>query len=308
MAETIPVLLVVSLIVFMLMRLLPGDPIEAFLGEEGGNLSVEQRAQIEKNLGLDKPLPIQYVDWVTGLVTGDWGTDTYRQSVAKTVGERFTATAQLATLAWVLGLAIGVPLGVISALRRNSWTDVGITTVSLAGLATPNFLLAILLILIFSVSLGWLPSFGFVSIIDDPVEGLKRMALPVVALSTGLMAAIVRQTRSGVLEVMAEDYVRTAAAKGLSRSRLIIKHVLKNALLPVVTVAGIQIGNLVSGTIIVETMFAIPGIGSLTLRSILIRDFQTIQVLVVIIAVFTVMANLLADIAYVFLDPRIRLS
>lgn len=308
-AEMIPVLVILSIVVFGILRLLPGDPVAALIGEESGSISPEQRAALEHELGLDEPLPIQYFEWVSDIVGGDWGRSLIsRQPVADLIKQRLSVTLQLAAFAWVIGLALGLPIGVISALNRNSWADVGINVAALAGLATPNFLLGLLLIVVFAVYLRWLPSSGFVSFRDNPSEAIQHLLLPTVALSTGLMASIIRQTRSAMLEVMGEDYIRTARAKGLPNRRVIFRHALKNALLPVVTVAGLQIGNLASGTIIVETMFAIPGMGRLTIDAILISDFSTVQIIVLILAIFTMVANLLADLLYVRFDPRIRLA
>jgi peptide/nickel transport system permease protein len=308
-AEMIPVLVILSIVVFAILRILPGDPVAALIGEESGSLSPEQRAALERELGLDEPLPIQYLEWASDIVRGDWGRSLIsRQPVADLIKQRLSVTLQLAAFAWVIGLALGLPIGVISALKRNSWADVGINVAALAGLATPNFLLGLLLIVVFAVYLGWLPSSGFVSFRENPNEAVRHLLLPTVALATGLMASIIRQTRSAMLEVMGEDYIRTARAKGLSNGRVIFRHALKNALLPVVTIAGLQVGNLASGTIIVETMFAIPGMGRLTIDAILISDFSTVQIIVLILAVFTMVANLIADLLYVQFDPRIRLA
>jgi peptide/nickel transport system permease protein len=308
-AEMIPVLVILSIVVFAILRILPGDPVAALIGEESGSLSPEQRAALERELGLDEPLPIQYLEWASDIVRGDWGRSLIsRQPVADLIKQRLSVTLQLAAFAWVIGLALGLPIGVISALKRNSWADVGINVAALAGLATPNFLLGLLLIVVFAVYLGWLPSSGFVSFRENPSEAVRHLLLPTVALATGLMASIIRQTRSAMLEVMGEDYIRTARAKGLSNGRVIFRHALKNALLPVVTIAGLQVGNLASGTIIVETMFAIPGMGRLTIDAILISDFSTVQIIVLILAVFTMVANLIADLLYVQFDPRIRLA
>jgi peptide/nickel transport system permease protein len=307
--EMVPVILLLSIIVFGILRLLPGDPVAALIGEEAGTLNAEQRAEIEKSRGLDRPLVIQYTTWLVDLVRGDWGrSQRGRQPVATLIKQRLGITLQLATFAWVVGLATGISVGVISALRRNSWLDVAITVLALAGIATPNFLLGLLLIVFFGVYLHVLPVSGFVSFTEDPLQALRHVALPTVALATGLMASISRQTRSAMLEVMNEDYIRTARAKGLNGSRVVMRHALKNALLPVVTIAGLQIGNLASGTIIVETIFSIPGMGRLTIDAVLLQDYQTVQVIVVILAAFTILANLLADLTYVYLDPRIRLS
>lgn len=308
--EMVPVLLILSLIIFALLRLLPGDPVVAFIGEEeSGQLDDEQRAAIRHLLGIDRPLPIQYTTWLRDLVIGDWGRSSIaRQPIALLIKQRLGATVQLALFAWVVALVIGIPIGVLSALRRNSWLDVGITVGALTGIAIPNFLLGLLLMIVFGVYLGLLPVSGFVSVMDDPVDALRHLALPTVALATGLMASIIRQTRSAMLETLNEDYIRTARAKGLSNGRVIVRHALKNAMLPVVTIAGLQIGNLASGTIIIETVFAIPGMGRLIINSVITQDFNTVQVLVVILAVFTITANLAADVMYGYLDPRIKLA
>ncbi|MEX2230485.1 MAG: ABC transporter permease [Dehalococcoidia bacterium] len=306
--EMVPVLLILSVIVFLVLRLLPGDPLNAFIGQEAGVMTPEQRAVLMEELGLNRPLPVQFADWLVSLLRGDWGKSLIsQQPVAALVAARLNITLQLAVVAWLVATALAIPIGVFSALRRNSWLDVGITTGALAGLATPNFLLGLLLIILFSVYLKVLPTSGFVSLTTDPVDALRHLAMPVVALSTGLMASLIRQTRSAMLEVMNEDYIRTARAKGLTPRVVIFRHALKNALLPVVTIAGLQIGNLASGTIIVETIFAIPGMGRLTIDAILIKDFATVQVVVLILALFTMGANLAADLIYVRLDPRIRL-
>jgi peptide/nickel transport system permease protein len=309
MIELAPVLVIISIIVFVLIRLLPGDPIEAVLGPEAGTLDPEQRQVLERQLGLDQPIPVQYVQWLKRMVQGDWGRSLVsRRPVADEIRQRLTRTLQVALCAWLVGLMVAVPIGVISALRRNTWLDVGITAGALAGAATPSFLLALLLVYVFAVRFHILPTRGFVSLTEDPVQALRHLALPTIALATGLMASLIRQTRSGVLEVMNEDYVRTANAKGVANRVVLTRHVLKNALMPVVTVAGLQIGNLAAGTIIIETMFSIPGMGSLTVNAVLQHDYLTIQIVVLILAVSTVLANLLADLTYVVLDPRIRLK
>jgi len=309
MVEMVPMLFIVSIIVFVLIRLLPGDPLTAILGPSANTLDAEQRHVLQHQLNLDQPMPVQYVKWLGQLVRGDWGRSLVsRRPVRADIGERLVRTLQLASLSWILGLGLAVPIGVVSALRRNTWLDVVIRSGALAGAAVPSFLLALLLIYVFPVRLHVLPTHGFVSITDKPLDALRYLLLPTVALTTGLMASLVRQTRSGVLEVLNEDYVRTARAKGVAKSSVIMRHVMKNALLPVVTIAGLQVGHLVSGTIIIETMFAIPGMGSLTVNAVLQHDYQTIQVVVIILSIATVLASLLADLTYGVLDPRIRLQ
>ncbi|MFN8559677.1 MAG: ABC transporter permease [Dehalococcoidia bacterium] len=306
--EILPTVFLLSVIIFVLMRLIPGDPLEALSGEETDRLAPEQRAALERQFGLDRPLPVQYVRWLRGLLTGDWGRSLLgRQPVADLVRARLSVTLQLGLLAWSLAMLMAIPIGILSALKRNSWLDVGITSGALAGIATPNFVLGLLLIVVFGVYFGVLPTTGYVSPAKNPIDGLRHLILPAFTLATGLMASLVRQTRSAMLEVMREDYVRTARAKGLRERRVILGHAVKNALLPIVTIAGLQLGNIVAGAIIVETLFAFPGVGRLTIEAVRVKDYQTVQVLVVVFAVTTILANLAADIVYTVFDPRIRL-
>lgn len=283
---------------------------QALLGEvEAEALTAVERDAIRHQLGLDRPLPVQYGMWIWDLLNGDWGrSNVSGVPVTTLISERLWVTLQLASLSWICALCLAIPLGVLSALRRNSWLDVVLNVVALAGLATPNFLLGLLLIIVFSVWLGVLPTGGFTDLWEDPVASLKLMAMPIVALSTSQLASLLRQTRSGMLEVLNEDYIRTAHAKGLSRGRVVTRHALKNSLLPVITLAGIQIGNLVSGTVIIETMFNIPGMGLLTLNSIYRADYQVTQVIILLLAAMTIVGNLAADLLYVVFDPRIRLT
>jgi len=307
--QAVPTIVILTMIVFVLLRIV-SDPVQALLGQvEAEALTEVERDAIRNQLGLDRPLPVQYGAWLWDLSNGDWGrSNVSGVPVATLINERLWVTLQLASLSWVCALCLAIPLGVLSALRRNSWLDVIVNVLALAGLATPNFLLGLLLIIVFSIWLGLLPTGGFTDLWEDPVTSLKLMAMPVVALSTSQMASLLRQTRSGMLEVLNEDYIRTAHAKGLSRSRVITRHALKNSLLPVITLAGIQIGNLVSGTVIIETMFNIPGMGLLTLNSIYRADYQVTQVIVLLLAVMTIVGNLIADLLYVVFDPRIRLT
>ena len=307
--EIVPTVLIVTVFIFVLMRILPGDPITAEVGAaESGHLTPAQRAELERRLGLDRPWPVQYVRWLRGVLTGDWGrTITGRQPIGDLIAKRARISFQVGLLAWGVAMAFAIPIGIISALNRNSWLDVSITTGALAGLAAPNFVVALILIIIFGVHLQLLPTRGFVPFQDDPVAWGKHLVLPVITLATAGMATIVRQTRSAVLEVMREDYIRTARAKGLARTKVIRRHTLRNALLPIVTLAGLQVGNLISGGIIIETVFGIPGMGRLTIDSVLSSDYQTIQILVLVFAVATILGNILADLAYAVMDPRIRL-
>lgn len=305
----VPVLLIMSLMIFFILRVLPGDPISAFIGQDAAGSTPEQRAALAEELGLDRSVLTQYRIWLGDLLQGDWGRSLIsRQPVGALVGARLQITVQFAFLAWCLAVMLGIPLGIVSALRRNSWLDVGVNFGALAGLATPNFVLGLGMIIIFAVYLKVLPTNGYVPLTTNPGEAIRHMIMPIIALSTGELASLTRQTRSAMLEVMNEDYIRTARAKGLSNRRVLLGHALKNAMLPVVTVSGLQLGRLASGAIIVESMFSIPGMGRLTIDAIRQHDFNTIQIVVLTAAIFTMVANLLADLAYVVLDPRIRLA
>ena len=308
--EVVPAVLILTLFMFLLMRVLPGDPLLAALAaaEGEGGLSDGQMEELRRQFGLDKSLPEQYVRWLGDVVTGDWGRRIIgRAQITEVIADRAPVTLQLALLTWATTMVFAIPIGIVSALRRNSWLDVTITSGALAGLATPNFVVALLMIIIFAVELNWLPSRGYVPLNENPIDSLKHFAIPVFTLSTAGMASIVRQTRSGMLEVMREDYIRTAQAKGLPYSKVITRHVLKNALLPIVTIAGLQIGGLISGSIIIETIFGIPGMGNLTIDAVLSTDYNMIQILVMIFAVATILGNLAADLMYTYMDPRIRL-
>lgn len=305
--ETMPLLFFLSIFVFIVLRVLPGDPLRAIIGDEITTLPAADRQVLMKQLGLDKPLHLQYIDWAGNLMTGDWGRSfVSSKPVREAIGERIPVTLQIASIAWLIAVTLAIPIGVFSALRRNTWADAAVNVIALMGVATPNFLFGMLLILVFAVSFGLLPTNGFVSLADDPIQAVRYLAMPVAALATGTMASLVRQTRSAMLEVMNEDYIRTARSKGLAPRHVVIRHALKNALLPVVTVAGLQVGNLLSGTVIIETMFSIPGMGRLTVNAIYGQDYALVQILVLILAVVHVLANLAADVLYVRLDPRIH--
>jgi peptide/nickel transport system permease protein len=302
--QMVPVMLLVSLVVFSLLHLTPGDPATTMLGQEA---TPEAVAALRTRLGLDQPMPVQYVRWLGSVVRGDLGRSIRtNQPVTEAVLERLPVTVQLAAMSILIALAIGIPIGIISALRRNTVLDSGATTLALLGVALPNFFLAILLIYLFSIQLRWLPPIGYVPLWDDPAENLKRMIMPSLTLGTALAAIIMRLTRSSLLEVMEQDYVRTARAKGLSESRMVRVHALKNGLIPVVTIVGLQIGGLLGGTVITETIFALPGIGRLIIDSIFRRDFPLVQGAVLFVAVAFLLTNLLVDLLYAFLDPRIR--
>jgi peptide/nickel transport system permease protein len=302
--QMVPVLLLVSLVVFSLLHLTPGDPATTMLGQEA---TPEAVAALRERLGLDQPLPVQYVRWLGSVLRGDLGRSIRtNQPVTEAILERLPVTVQLSAMSILIALMIAIPVGIISALRRNTALDSSATTLALLGVALPNFFLAILLIYLFSIQLRWLPPIGYVPLWEDPGENLRRMIMPALTLGTALAAIIMRLTRSSLLEVLEQDYVRTARAKGLTESRMVRVHALKNSLIPVVTIVGLQIGGLLGGTVITETIFALPGIGRLIVDSIFRRDFPLVQGAVLFVAVAFLVTNLLVDLLYAFLDPRIR--
>jgi peptide/nickel transport system permease protein len=304
--QMVPVVVLVSIVAFSLLYVLPGDPALAVLGEEQAR-NREAYQQRRAELGLDRPLPLQYFDWAGSAVRGDLGNSTRtREPVLKVVGQRLAPTLLLGIYSLGLACLIAIPAGILSAIRPNSKGDIIGTVVSIMGASIPNFWLGILLILMFAVWLPWLPIGGYASPLDDPVKHVKSMIMPTFALGTAVAALVMRQTRSAVLEVIREDYIRTARAKGLRERVVLMRHTVKNAMIPVVTVIGLQVGNLMGGAVITETIFSVPGIGSLASASIFARDYPVLQGVIVLMALSVMVANLLADITYSLLDPRIR--
>lgn len=304
--QMIPVVLLVVVTVFIVMHMLPGDPILALTGSSSEGLSPEVIAEMRQQLGLDDPIYVQFGHWFAGILQGNFGKSTRLNiPVSEIVLDRIPVTLQLSGFGFIIGAIIGVGAGIIAAIRRNTWADIIVTLVSMMGIAMPSFWLAILGIWLFAVSLGWLPSSGYVSILSDPVQGIRYMILPAITLGLSLSASVMRQTRSSLLEVLNQDYVRTARAKGLAELKVIGWHALKNALLPVVTVMGLQLGRLLGGTVITETMFSIPGLGRLAVQSIMMRDYPSLQAVVLLMAVAVLVINLLTDLFYTYLDPRV---
>lgn len=300
---TIPVLLLVSLLTFLMIHLTPGDPVRLMLGEDATKESI---AALNQKLGLDQSLPVQYLRWLGNLLTGDMGQSIRsRQPVLEAIGERLPVTIELSILSMIIGVALGIPTGIIAAIRRNSTTDVMSTTLALTGISIPNFFLGIMLILVFSEWLGWLPPSGYIPILEDPVQNLKLMIMPAFTLGTALAGTISRMMRSSLLEVLSADFVRTARAKGLSDRSAILGHAVKNAMLPVVTIIGLQTGAVLGGAILTETIFALPGIGRLVVDSIFARDFPIIQGVILFLALMRVLSSLVTDFIYARLDPRI---
>ena len=302
----IPVVTLVSMIAFSIILLLPGDPALAILGPERARDTVAYQA-IRTELGLDRSIPVQYLSWVSKMLVGDFGNSShYRQSVTTLVGASIVPTVQLAMMSMTIALIIAIPIGIISAVKPGSWLDIVGTTIALSGVAIPNFLLAILLILLFALVLRWLPSGGYVPFSQNPGESLRLMLLPSFALGTGLAAVLMRQIRSAMLEVMTQDYVTTARSKGLSNRHVVIRHAMMNALIPVITVMGVQIGRLMGGTVIIETIFSVPGMGKLAVASIGFRDFPVVQAVVLLMGTAILFSNLITDLLYGVLDPRVR--
>jgi peptide/nickel transport system permease protein len=303
-ASMVPVVLVVSVVVFSLIHLTPGDPVAIMLREEADPATA---AALRAALGLDRPLPIQYLTWLGRAARGELGRSIRtNQPVSQAILERLPVTLTLAAAATLLALLVALPAGIVSAVRRNSLADVAGTVAALSGVSLPNFWLAILLIFVFSVTLGWLPPLGWVSPLRDPWGGLRSLVLPAVTLGTAMAAVVMRMTRSSLLEVLQLDFVRTARAKGLREGGVLLRHALRNALIPVVTVVGLQAGALLGGAIITETVFALPGVGRLLVDAIFQRDFPLVQGVVLFLALNFLVINLAVDLAYAVLDPRIR--
>ena len=305
--QSVFVIILVAFASFAIFRVLPGDPLAA-LAAEGEAISQERRAELEAELGLNKPLYTQLFDWIGGIVTrGDFGRSTLsRRQVGSELLQRVQNTLHIGVATIFFGILIGVPAGVISAIKPNSWADRLITGVSVGGVAIPDYLFALLLILLFTVTWDVLPAAGFARIWDDPIQSIKGLAMPVIVVSWVLSAIVARQTRSSMLEVLRQDYVRTARAKGLRESRVVYLHALRNGLLPVVTIIGLLIARVFAGAVIVEQIFNIPGMGLWLVTAALQRDLLIVQAMILVIAVAIVIANLLTDISYGMLDPRIR--
>lgn len=300
----IPVMLVVGVVVFALVHLTPGDPAAVILGQSA---TPDQIEQLRDQLGLNKPLPVQFVNWFVGVLQLDFGQSLFiGESVTTALKDRAQPTLLLTVYALLIEIVIGVPAGVIAAVRRNSLLDRALMLMSISGAAIPTFFLGILLILLFAVVLRWLSSGGFVEITKDPGGHFKAMAMPAFALGFSSAGLLARLVRSSMLDVMREDYVRTALAKGVPFRSVVTRHALRNALIPAITVIGQSLGALLGGAVVTETVFTIPGMGRLVVQSIARRDYPVIQGAVMIIAASYVLVNLLVDILYVYIDPRVR--
>jgi peptide/nickel transport system permease protein len=300
----IPVMLIVGIVVFMLVHLTPGDPAAVILGQSATG---EQIEQLRHELGLDEPLLVQFVEWFGNALRLDFGDSLFLGiPVTEALRERAQPTLLLTTYALLIEILIGVPCGVIAAIRRNSILDRALMVLSIAGAAIPTFFLGIVLILIFAVRLNWLPSGGYVPIEEDPKEHFKSMILPAFTLGFSAAGLLARLVRSSMLDVLRDDYIRTAMAKGLKFRKVVTGHALRNALIPAVTVIGYSLGALLGGAVVTETVFNIPGMGRLVVQSISRRDYPLIQGAIMLIAGIYVLVNLLVDVLYVYIDPRIR--
>lgn len=305
----IPTLIGVSLLTFLFIRLIPGDAIAARLGTSQA-LTPEQLASLRAYFGLDQPLPQQYWTWLTSLLQGDLGYSIRTgRPVLVEIAQRLPATLELALAAAAIAVAVGLPLGVVSALHPRSRLDLGVRVAGLIGLSLPSFWLGTLLIVLFSLYLRWMPNTGgYVDLAQDPLANLQFLIFPAVTLGLALAAATMRMTRSAMLDVLGADYVRTARAKGLAPNVVLRRHALKNALIVVVTLLGIQAGQLLGGAVVVEEVFSVPGVGRMLLNAILQRDYALVQGTVLVIALLFVVLNIVIDVLYGYLDPRIRLG
>jgi len=302
--QLIPTLFFVSVLIFGLQQLLPGDPALAMAGEERDPAVL---AQIRQQYRLDQPFYVQYVYWIGGVLSGNLGESMrLKEPVLTLIAQKFPVTLQLALMAIVISLAIGVSAGIISAVRKNTAIDYVVNVVALGGISTPNFWLGILLIFLFSVQLGWLPASGYVSPFEDFWLSIKTTILPAFVLGNAFAAVLMRHTRSAMLQAMASDYVRTARAKGLPERTVVLKHAMRNALTPVITLGALELGTLLSGAVLTEQVFSVPGFGKLIVDSVFNRDYAVVQGVVLITATTYILLNLAADVLYVLVNPRLR--
>ncbi len=300
------VLFIVTLITFFSINLLPGDLASRIAGEEP---SQEQIEMVREALGLNRPLHVRYFEWIGGVVQGDLGTSLGTQTeVSKLIGRNLAATAELGILSLILAVVISVPIGILAGARPGTVLDYGLTFFAVLGVSIPNFFLAMVLIIFFAVKLGWFPALGTTPLLEDPVANLRSMILPMLTIGLTSSGSMARQVRGAMVEVMRQDYVRTARSKGLGERQVVLRHVLRNALIPVVTVLGLQMTIIIGGSIITETIFKLAGTGKLLIDSIYIMDTPIVQGIVLILATTILALNLLVDISYAYLDPRIRYS
>lgn len=300
----IPTILLISIFVFALQKLLPGDPVLAMAGEERDPIAL---AAIREQLGLNDPLPVQYLNWLTAALQGDLGTSLRTgQPVTELILQKLPVTLQLGVMAMLIALIIGIPAGIISAVRKGTVTDYTANLVALSGMSVPNFWLGILLIMLVSVRWQLLPASGYVPPTEDFVQSMRTMIMPAFVLGTGLAGALMRHTRSSMLGVLKQDYVRTARAKGVPERRVVLRHAFRNALTPIVTLTALLFGELIAGAVLTEQIFTIPGFGKLVVDAVFTRDYAVVQGVVMVTAVGFILMNLVADMLYILLNPRLR--
>jgi len=306
--QAVIILIVVSMIIFLMLRFLPGDPLLLYIAQNQLTQLTEADIQsLRVDFGLDKAVPLQYVDWLVDMFHGDFGTSiAYRDAVSKLLAERLPVTAHLGIISFIISNIIGVLAGLVCALRRGGKLDALVTSVANFGISVPSFWLGILLIYLVGLKLDWLPICGYTSPFDDFWMSTRQLIMPVLCLSVFSLASITRQTRSSVLEVVRQDYIRTAWSKGLKERSVVMKHTLKNGLIPVITLAGLQLAYIFGGSVFIESVFNIPGMGRLLISAIFAQDYPIVQAGTLVIAVMVVLINLLVDISYGWLDPRIR--
>jgi len=302
----LPLIGLLSVISFLLLSVAPGDPSATILGQ---NADPAARAQVLDELGLNRPVVVQYFDWLKGALGGDLGRSfVSREPVWQAMMTRLPVTVELGVLAMVFGAIVGIPLGVIAALKSGHWIDRAIMVFAVANVAMPSFLFAILGVLVFSIYLGWLPAIGWVAFMDNPAAHFEHAILPVVALGHSSVAILARLTRSSLLSTLSEDYVRTARAKGLGEFMVVVRHALRNALIPTLTILGVQAGFLLGGTVIIESIFGVPGMGLMSIRSVQAQDTPVVQAIVVLTGTFVLLISLGVDLLYAVVNPRIRFS
>ena len=309
--QSLIVVFLVTIGVFLLMRMLPGDPVLMYVSMDDYNsvTSDAELAALRHQFGLDKSLLMQYLDWIGGVLKGDLGTSIFLDvTVISEIGRAIPKTMLIGSIAFFISVFIGISFGIIAAVRRGRWIDSVVTILANIGITAPIFWVGIMLIHVFAVTLGWLPTQGYTSILDDPALGIKKLIMPVICLAVFPMAGISRQTRSAMLEVVRQDYIRTAWSKGLTEAYINLRHALRNAIIPIVTLAGMQIRVIFGGQVLIETVFNIPGMGRLAVEGLQNQDYAMVQGIILIIAIIVTTINLLVDLSYGVIDPRIRYS
>ena len=305
----VPTLILVSILVFILIRIVPGDPALARLAGQGGQAQFTQQEldDLRDKLGTDRHIVVQYGDWIWDMLRLDFGVSSfYGTPIVDDIKNKFPVTLELSFLALIMATVLAVPLGVFSAVKQDTWGDYVARLIAIAGVAVPTFWIGILMILLLVRAFNWLPPLGYANLWDDPLKNLQQLVFPAMALGLYNMAFVARVTRSSMLEVFREDFIRTARSKGLGEQIVIARHALRNALLPIITISGWQFGRLIAGTVIVEEIFLVPGMGRFLIESIADRDYTTVQAIIMVITTVSLFINLLVDLIYGWLDPRIR--